>query len=423
MYALCDVNSMYASCEKVFDPSIRNRPVVVLTNNDGQICAACGIAKKMGIGKKFVPFFQVRYELEKAGAVIRSSNYELYAALSQKLMDTCAQFSPHSHIYSIDECFLFYGKHSSYVPPEGWAQHAHNIRRTVWREVRLPIGVGIGQTPTLAKAANHAAKRIKGYNGTAVIDDNRTREHILANMSITDVWGIGRRIGARLNAQGITTALQLANQPPRLIRKQFSVLVESTVHELNGRVMLNWDEVRAPKKEIYSSRSFGQRITEALQLRYALAGHVEIASAKLRKQGGLAASMTIFATSSPHDSNEYYRKAVFHRFVVPTADSRLIMAACTQAIDTIFKEGIRFYRCGVGLLDLCDANNYQFDLFAQTADDPNFMKIMDSINQKYGRGTVYVASRGVEHKFAMRREFLSPQYLTRWADLPRAYCI
>jgi DNA polymerase V len=322
MYALCDVNSMYASCEKVFDPAIRKRPVVVLTNNDGCICAACSIAKKMGVGKKFVPYFQVKDQLEQAGAVIRSSNYELYAELSQRLMETCARFAPHSNIYSIDEIFLFYGKHTTYTPPEGWIEHARNIRKTVWREVRLPIGVGMGLTPTLAKAANHAAKRIDGYNGVAVIDTEFTRKHILSNMKATDVWGIGRKLGARLKDLGILTALQLANQPPALMKKQFSILVESTVHELNNKVMLNWDDVRAPKKEIYSTRSFGQRITDLVQLRFALASHVEIAARKLRKQNSLAHSLTIFATSSPHDSNGYYRKSVFHHFSVPTSDSQ-----------------------------------------------------------------------------------------------------
>ncbi|MEH6580143.1 MAG: Y-family DNA polymerase, partial [Amphritea sp.] len=292
MYALCDVNSMYASCEKVFDPSIRKRPVVVLTNNDGCICAACGIAKRMGIGKKFVPFFQVREDLERAGAVIRSSNYELYADLSSKLMDTCARFAPHSHVYSIDECFLYYGKHSSYSPPEGWEAHAKDIRRTVWREVRLPIGVGIGPTPTLAKAANHASKRIDGFLGVAVIENETIRRNILSQMDVTDVWGIGRRLGAKLNDLGIKSALQLANAKPGWIRKQFSILVESTVYELNGEVKLNWDEVRAPKKEIYSTRSFGQRITERDQLKFALATHAEIAAAKLRKQGSMANAIT-----------------------------------------------------------------------------------------------------------------------------------
>ncbi|MEH6445730.1 MAG: Y-family DNA polymerase [Oceanospirillaceae bacterium] len=423
MYALCDVNSMYASCEKVFDAAIRKRPVVVLTNNDGCICAACGIAKQMGVGKKFVPYFQVKDSLEQVGAVIRSSNYELYAELSQRLMETCARFAPHSNIYSIDEIFLFYGKNTTYLPPEGWLQHAKNIRRTVWREVRLPIGVGLGNTPTLAKAANHAAKRIDGYDGVAVIDNESTRKHILSNMKVTDVWGIGKRLGARLNDLGILNALQLANQPPALIRKQFSVLVESTVLELNNKVMLNWDDVRAPKKEIYSTRSFGQRITDSVQLRFALASHVEIAAKKLRNQNSLAHSLSIFATSSPHDSNGYYRKSVFHHFSIPTADSRVIMAACTEAVDAIFKKGIRFYRCGIGLLDLSDATSYQHDLFSQSQDSPELMRLMDSINTKYGRETVQLAGRGIEHKFAMRREFLSPQYTTRWSDIPRIYCV
>jgi DNA polymerase V len=414
---------MYASCEKVFDPAIRKRTVVVLTNNDGCICAACGIAKQMGVGKKFVPYFQVKDQLEQAGAVIRSSNYELYAELSQRLMETCARFAPHSNIYSIDEIFLYYGKQTTYIPPEGWLEHARKIRKTVWGEVRLPIGVGMGRTPTLAKAANHAAKRIDGYNGVAVIDTEFTRKHILSNMKATDVWGIGRKLGARLKDLGILTALQLANQPPALMKKQFSVLVESTVHELNNKIMLNWDDVRAPKKEIYSTRSFGQRITDSVQLRFALASHVEIAARKLRKQNSLAHSLTIFATSSPHDSNGYYRKSVFHHFSVPTSDSRVIMAACSEAVDTIFKKGIKFYRCGIGLLDISDATNVQHDLFSQSQDSPELMRLMDSINMKYGRETVQLAGRGIEHKFAMRREFLSPQYTTRWSDIPRIYCV
>ncbi|OUS36656.1 DNA polymerase V subunit UmuC ['Osedax' symbiont bacterium Rs2_46_30_T18] len=423
MYALCDVNSMYASCEKVFDPSIRNRPVVVLTNNDGCICAACNIAKQMGVGKKFVPFFEVREQLEAVNAVIRSSNYELYAELSDRMMTICSRFAPHIHIYSIDECFLYYGLHSTYVPPEGWQQHASNIRRAVWRGVRLPIGVGIGATPTLAKAANHAAKKIAGYRGVAVIDNEGTRKSILAKMAVTDVWGIGRRIGVRLNDLGIMNALQLANAKPGIIRKQFSVLVESTVYELNGVVKLNWDEVRAPKKEIYSTRSFGQRIMDPQQLKFALATHAEIAAAKLRKQDSTAKAMTIFAASSPHDVDDYYKRSVFHKFEVPTSDSRLFVAACSEALSSIYRKGVRFYRCGVGLLDIADNKSVQFDLFNPSRDDPKLMQCLDLINSKYGRGTLHLAGQGIEQKFAMRREYLSPQYTTRWSDIPRIKCV
>ena len=420
MYALCDVNSMYASCEKVFDPAIRNKPVVVLTNNDGCICAACGIAKRMGIGKKFVPYFQVKDELAAAGAIIRSSNYELYADLSQRMMDTCARFAPHFHVYSIDECFLFYG--SNYVPEGGWDAHALQIRRTVWKEVRLPIGVGVGPTPTLAKAANHASKRIEGYRGVAVIDNEQTRRHILTNMDVTDVWGIGRRLGRRLNDSGIQTAWQLSKAKPGLIRKQFSILVENTVHELNGTPKLNWDDVRAPKQQIFSTRSFGQRVTDKSELRQALIAHVTIATSKLRRQKSLVKTLQVFASNSPHDSDAFYRHSMLHEFPAPTSDTGIIAHAVSMLVDSIFRKGVRFYKCGVGLIELVDAHHYQQDLFNTSHDKTDLMRCMDAINHRYGRNTVHVATQGTTQKFAMRREFLSPQYTTRLTDIPKIKC-
>lgn len=422
MYILCDVNSMYASCEKVFDPAIRNRPVVVLTNNDGCVCAACGIAKKMGVGKKFVPYFKVRHELQQAGAVIRSSNYELYADLSQRFIDTCIRFAPHSHVYSIDELFLYYGKHNRYVPAEGWQQHAADIRRTVWREVRLPIGVGAGSTPTLAKAASHAAKRIDGYRGVAVIDNEATRQHILSAMPVNDVWGIGRKISKKLQVLNIKTAWQLANTNSKWLKQQFSILVADTVDELNGLVRVSWDQERAAKKEIYSSRSFGQRIRDKDQLKYALATHASIAANKLRKQDSRCKAMVIFASNSPHDAEGYYRQSVFHQFPVASHDSRLFIAACRAAVEKIFKSNVRFYRCGVGLVDISADSNHQKDLFTLSQDNTPLMQCMDSINKRYGRDTVQLAGQGVEQAFAMRRQFLSPQYTTQWQDIPRIEC-
>jgi len=421
MYALCDANSMYASCEKVFDPSIRRKPVVVLTNNDGCICAACGIAKRLGIGKKFVPYFQVKKKLEAAGAVIRSSNYELYADLSRRMMDTCARFAPEITVYSIDECFLYYGKDYS-APPQGWDVLATAIRKTVWREVRLPIGIGIGATPTLAKAANHASKRITGFNGVAVIDNEITRKCILSQMNVTDVWGIGSRLGRRMNIMGIKTAWDLAEQNPTKIRKDFSILVEGTVRELNGEVRHSWDSVRAAKKEIYSTRSFGQRITDMAELRFALASHAEIVATKLRKQKSLTSAMSVFATSSPHDSEGYFSESYFHHFTMPTNDTRHIVSVTQQAICKLFKTGVRYYRCGVGLMDLRGEALMQFDLFNQSTDSPQLMSCMDSINARFGRSTVHLAAKGFEQKFAMRREFLSPQYTTKWSDIPKITC-
>ena len=421
MYALCDVNSMYANCEKVFDPSIRNKPVVVLTNNDGCICAACGIAKRLGIGKKFLPYFQVKKELAAAGAIIRSSNYELYADLSQRMMDTCARFAPDINVYSIDECFLYYGKQAK-APALGWEALAAQIRHTVWREVRLPICVGVGPTPTLAKAANHAAKKVEGFAGIAILDNKDAQKVVLSQMAVTDVWGIGSRLGKRLNAMGVHSAWQLANRNPTQIRKDFSILVENTVRELNGEVRHSWDSVRSDKKEIYSTRSFGQRINEYNELRSALASHAEVVSAKLRKQKSLATSMTMFATSSPHDEEGYFKRSHFHRFTTATNDSRNIVRVTEEAMAHLFKAGVRYYKCGVGLMDLHNESLYQHDLFTPSNDSPSLMQCLDSINGKYGRATVHLAAKGFEQKFAMRRAFLSPQYTTRWSDIPKVVC-
>lgn len=203
MYALVDAVSFYASAEKVFDPAIRSKPVVVLTNNDGCVCAICPIARRLNI-PKFGPYFKVKHLLEQNNVVIRSSNYELYADLSDKMMNIIARFCDTQHIYSIDESFLHFDGYTSLI--KDWHEYGHTIRRTVWRETKLPVGVGFGPTPTLAKAANHAAKKLSGFNGVAVINSEQTRQAILQRMSCEDVWGIGRRLAKKLKIMNIHTA-------------------------------------------------------------------------------------------------------------------------------------------------------------------------------------------------------------------------
>jgi len=282
--------------------------------------------------------------------------------------------------------------------------------------------VGVGPTPTLAKAANHASKRIEGYRGVAVIDNEQTRKHILMNMEVIDIWGIGRRLGRRLNDLSIHTAWQLSKVKPGLMRQQFSVLVENTVHELNGIIKLSWDDVRAPKQQIFSTRSFGQRVTDKSQLRQALTSHVTIAANKLRRQNSLVKTMLIFASSSPHDADAYYRQSIPYQFTAATSDTGIIANAASTLIDTIFREGVRFYQCGIGLIELVDSNHHQQDLFNTSHDKSDLMRCMDSINARYGRNTVHIAGQGITQKFAMRREFLSPQYTTRLKDLPKIFC-
>lgn len=417
MYALVDAVSYYASAEKVFDPSIRNKPVVVLTNNDGCICAVCPIARTLGV-PKFAPYFQVKNLLAKHNVVIRSSNYELYADLSDKMMSIIARYCDNHYVYSIDESFLHFKNHN-YI--DDWHHYGHVIRKAVWKETKLPVGVGFGLTPTLAKAANHAAKKLSGYNGVAVIFDDTSRKEILSRMKLTDVWGIGSRLAKRLAVLGIENAWQLATQEPKYIRQQFGVTVERTVKELSGITCMNWDDVKQDKKEIFSTRSFGQRITERSELRKALSSHGDIVARKVRKQNSLIKRILIFAASSPHDEN-YYKKSVVYEFPIATNNTQKVSAAISYVLNDIFLSGVFYYRCGVGAISLEKAQFAQQDLFIANTDNPDLMSCYDKINRKYGAGIVQIASQGTAQKWQMRREFLSPSYTSKWRDIPKIIC-
>jgi DNA polymerase V len=418
MYALVDAVSYYASAEKVFDPSIRNKPVVVLTNNDGCICAVCPIARRLGI-PKFEPYFRVKLLLQKHGVVVRSSNYELYADLSERMMNVISRFCDNQYVYSIDESFLHFKNYDSLI--KDWHQYGHEIRRAVWKETRLPVGVGFGTTPTLAKAANHAAKKLSGYNGVAVINDDRSRKEILEKMSLTDVWGIGSKLGKRLNILGIKTAWELSIQSPKEMRSQFSVVVERTVNELNGVPCMSWDEVRQDKKEIFSTRSFGQRITEYNSLKAAITSHACIVARKVRKQRSLIKRLLVFASSSPHD-DYYYKKSLIYEFPVATDNTLKIAEGISFVFNQIFLNGVSFYRCGVGAIELENSRFQQHDMFNSSVNNPELMQCYDHINNRYGNGMVEIAAAGQAKKWEMRRSFLSPGYTSKWSDIPKIIC-
>lgn len=418
MYALVDAVSLYASAEKVFDPAIRSKPVVVLTNNDGCVCAICPIARRLNI-PKFGPYFKVKHLLEQNNVVIRSSNYELYADLSDKMMNIIARFCDTQHIYSIDESFLHFDGYTSLI--KDWHEYGHTIRRTVWRETKLPVGVGFGPTPTLAKAANHAAKKLSGFNGVAVINSEQTRQAILQRMSCEDVWGIGRRLAKKLKIMNIHTAWDLAQQNPRAMRRAFSVVVERTVSELNGITCLNWDDVRQDKREIYSTRSFGERICEPTALKTALINHVTTVANKLRAQRSLTHQLYIFAASGAHE-NKYYKKSFVYKFPSPTNDTCVMANAVSEVFNKIYQPGIRFYKCGVGAVELISEQFQQNDLFNKSPDNPKLMQCLDTINNRYGKGMLSLASSKLNDRWHMNRDFLSPQYTTRWRDIPKIYC-
>lgn len=418
MFALVDANAFYCSAEQVFRPDWRDKPIVVLSNNDGCIVAANRQAREAGV-EKFKPYFEMQALCEEKGVLALSSNYELYADLSAKMMAVIARFAPEQHIYSIDESFLSFQHTQTAIPC--FIAHGQQLRRTVWKECRLPVCVGFANTLTLAKIANHAAKKLRGYQGVCVIDSEASRVAILAQLDVGSVWGIGRKLTQRLRFMGITTALQLANHPVGLIRKAFNVEVERIVRELNGQVCKGWDCARADKKQIFSTRSAGERITDKESLRQALAKHAGIASKKARQQQSLCKVMLCFANSSPFDPQPVNRRAV-HRFAYPTADATHLTQVVTKLTDELFQENVRFYKIGVGLLDLTDGVHEQADLFNANPNNPKLMKVYDALNHRYGSDTVFLGAQGIEQKWGMRRDRLTPQYTTKWRDLPHIRC-
>ncbi len=418
MFALVDANSFYCSAEAVFRPDWRDKPIIVLSNNDGCIVAANSRAKELGI-KKFIPYFQARALCQRKGVIVCSSNYELYADLSAKLMQIIGRFAPEQHIYSIDEAFLSLQK--SQLSISGLETHGRLIRKTVWKETRLPVCVGMGATLTLAKLANHHAKKHRQAQGVYVLDGKQKITAVLKSTAIDDVWGIGRKLAAKLKLMKVFTAYDLAIMPAKLARKQFSVEVERTIYELNGVVCKQWDNVRADKKQIYSTRSTGQRITKLNELRQALSKHVGIAAAKARAQNSGCKNVLVFASSSIHDNTpRYFKKLVkFSHFTNCTAQ---IGAAVSKIVPELFREGVHYYKIGIGLLDLADMKCRQLDLFDKPDDNPKLMKAIDGLNHRYGRDTVFMSAQGTQVKWAMRRAFLTPRYTTDWKNIPEIRC-
>jgi DNA polymerase V len=302
-----------------------------------------------------------------------------------------------------------------------WHQYGHVIRKSVWRNTKIPVGVGFGPTLTLAKAANHAAKKLAGFDGVAVINNESSRKHILSLMDVSDVWGVGKRLSKKLRLMNIHTALDLANQPAKLMRKQFSVVLERTIIELNGVCCLSWDDVKQKKKEIYSTRAFGERISDIYALKSALSSHCTIVARKLRKQGSLAKRLVIFARSSPFEDG-YYKRTFIYQLPVASNDVTVFANAVQSVISKLYKEGVRLQKCGIGAIELEDELYRQGDLFNQSLDKPKLMQCLDQINERFGKDTLKIATEKNTSSWKMRREFLSPKYTTRWTDIPIIKC-
>ncbi|HFP9442031.1 TPA: Y-family DNA polymerase [Raoultella ornithinolytica] len=417
MFALCDVNSFYASCETVFRPDLKGRPVVVLSNNDGCVIARSAEAKpfvKMG-----EPYFKQKDQFRRQGVICFSSNYELYADMSNRVMTTLEELSPRCEIYSIDEAFCDLTGVRNCLDLTDFGRE---IRETVLQRTHLTVGVGIAQTKTLAKLANHAAKKWQRQTGGVVDLSNIEKQRkLMAALPVEEVWGVGRRISKKLEAMGIKTVLQLADTDIRFIRKHFNVVLERTVRELRGEPCLGLEEFAPVKQEIVCSRSFGGRITEYHEMRQAICSYASRAAEKLRGEHQYCRFISAFVKTSPFALNEpYYGNSASVKLLTPTQDSRDIIAAAIRCLDAVWKDGYRYQKAGVMLGDFYSQGVAQLNLFDENAPRHNsdkLMEVLDHLNAKNGRGVLYFAGQGIQAGWQMKRDMLSPRYTTRFSDL------
>lgn len=421
MFALADVNSFYASCEKVFRPDLRGKPVVVLSNNDGCVIARSKEAKLLGI-KMGVPWFQLKSAQFPEKLHVFSSNYELYASMSNRVMTHLEELAPRVEQYSIDEMFLDIRGIDSCINFEAFGQQ---LREHVGNGTGLTIGVGMGPTKTLAKSAQWASKEWPQFRSVLALtpDNPRRTAKLLSLQPVEELWGVGNRIAKKLKVMGITTALQLSLTSPTFIRKNFNVVLERTLRELNGESCISLEEAPPPKQQIVCSRSFGQRITDYDELRQAVCQYAERAAEKLRGEHQYCRHISAFVKTSPFAVNEpYYGNVATEKLNTPTRDTRDIIAAAVKALDRIWVPGHRYAKAGIMLNDFSPNGVSQLNLFDEVQPRPHsdeLMKVLDSINHS-GLGRVWFAGRGIAPEWKMKREMLSPAYTTRWKELPVA---
>ncbi|MGK7286717.1 Y-family DNA polymerase [Buttiauxella agrestis] len=420
MFALVDVNSFYASCETIFRPDLKGKPVVVLSNNDGCVIARNAEAKNCGV-QMGGPYFKQKDLFRQQGVTAFSSNYELYADMSHRVMMTLEEICPRVEIYSIDEAFCDF---SGVSHCRNLKNLGREIRSTLSQRTHLTVGVGIAQTKTLAKLANHAAKQWPLESGGVVDLSGRERQRqLMAAFPVGEVWGIGRRISKKLEAMGIKTTLQLADADIRFIRKHFSVVLERTVRELRGESCLGFEEFAPTKQEIICSRSFGERLTEYEHMRQAICSYAARAAEKLRGEHQYCRHISAFVKTSPFTVNEpYYGNQAMVKLLTPTQDTRDIIDAATRCLNTIWRGGHHYQKAGVMLCDFFSQGIAQLNLFDENpprANSEMLMQVIDDINKKKGKGTIYFVGQGIEQPWQMKRAMLSPRYTTRLSDLLR----
>ena len=409
LFALVDCNNFYVSCERVFNPSLIGKPVVVLSNNDGCAIARSKEAKAVGIPMGAVAF-EYREIFEKLEIIACSSNYPLYGDMSRRFMQTLQLFSPEVEVYSIDEAFLR-------LTPENVAPLIASGRQTVLQHTGLPVSIGIGPTKTLAKLANHLSKSNSTLQGVYVLTADQ--EELFRSLSVDKIWGIGRQLSLLLTNHGLKTVWDLRNADDTWIKKNMSVVGLRTVWELRGISCLEMDEVIPQKKSIMSSKSFGKAVLEWNDLAEAIATYTARAAEKMRRQGSLASAIGVMIESKRNYAMGTYYNQAFLTLPTPSAYTPDLISYAKQLLRPLFKQGLRYKKVGIFLNGLVSDNSFQTDLFTPFASpkQQTLMHLIDSTNKKYGRKILKLAAEGTKQPWKMKQLLVSPRFTTRWDEL------
>ncbi|MDV7482315.1 DUF4113 domain-containing protein [Acinetobacter baumannii] len=421
VFFLIDVNNMYVSCERVFDPSLNDRPVIVLSNNDGCAVARSNEAKSLNI-KMGVPLFQIKDIVQQHKVLVLSSNYAMYAEMSRRFHTILASYVTDEEVepYSIDECFVDFSAYEKNFDLEKVGQQ---MRQQIWKWLGLPVCVGIGRSKTEAKIANHIAKKNPGFNSVCdlVNMDPCNKEYYFSLIEVSEVWGVGRKHSKKLQSMGINTVLDLACAEPREMQKKFSIVMARTIYELQGISCIEIEHTPPSKKQIVASRSFGGRVTELTDLKEAISMYAQDACKRLRDEGLLCGCMIAFVQSNPFDPNvPFYNKSITGSFSEPTDCAVDFVKAATRMLNEIYKEGIKYKKCGVVLTGLEPKSGHTYDLltdFEHIEKKECLMKAMDGIHSKFGKKKISVGPCFVPGRnWSMCRDKLSRNPF-RWDEL------
>lgn len=418
MYGLVDCNNFYASCERVFDPELRNRPVVVLSNNDGCVIARSDESKALGI-EMGEPYFQCEDLIDEHDVAVLSSNYALYGDMSRRVMDVLSRFTNRLEEYSIDEAFLEFPDFSK----EQLQSTAETIKREVKKWVGIPVSVGIGPTKTIAKVANERSKEIPELEGTCVISEDQKRVECLKETPVDEIWGIGSRYAEMLNNNGVETAREFTKLPRRFVRENMTVVGLRTQKELQGTSCIELEEVQPKRKRIMRSRSFRKPITELSDLKEAVSRYASRAAEKLREEDLVAANIYVFIRTSRFSDEEFYSNGSMSELPRETSYTPALLRHALYLLENIYESGHEYKKAGVMLGEISEAGKSQKDLYESdewTEEKQALMSTLDELNEKFGKRSVHYASEGIEQDWKMKRNRLSPRYTTRWEDLPVA---